>query len=138
MKTKFLSLLILFGSFLIVAQDATLNGSVSDSSNDGPLPGVSVVISGTQNGTTTDFNGNFSLIGVSVGDVIQFSYIGYLTKDVTVGSSFNLSVSLDEDVESLDEVILVGYSTQKASNISGAVSTVSAEDVEKLKPLIYR
>ena len=135
MKTKFLSLLILFGSFLIVAQDATLNGSVSDSSNDGPLPGVSVVISGTQNGTTTDFNGNFSLIGVSVGDVIQFSYIGYLTKDVTVGSSFNLSVSLDEDVESLDEVILVGYSTQKASNISGAVSTVSAEDVEKLKPL---
>jgi hypothetical protein len=121
MKTKFLSLLILFGSFLIVAQDATLNGSVSDSSNDGPLPGVSVVISGTQNGTTTDFNGNFSLIGVSVGDVIQFSYIGYLTKDVTVGSSFNLSVSLDEDVESLDEVILVGYSTQKASNISGAV-----------------
>ena len=135
MKTKFLSLLILLGSFLIVAQDATLNGSVSDSYNDGPLPGVSVVISGTQNGTTTDFNGNFSLSGVSVGDVIQFSYIGYLTKDVTVGSSFNLSVSLDEDVESLDEVILIGYSTQKSSNISGAVSTVSGDDVQKLKPL---
>ena len=118
-----------------MAQDATLNGSVSDSYNDGPLPGVSVVISGTQNGTTTDFNGNFSLSGVSVGDVIQFSYIGYLTKDVTVGSSFNLSVSLDEDVESLDEVILIGYSTQKSSNISGAVSTVSGDDVQKLKPL---
>ena len=135
MKTKFLTLLILFGSFLMVAQDATLNGSVSDASTDGPLPGVSVFINGTQTGTSTDFNGNFSLNGVSSGDVIQFSYIGYLTQEVTIESSFNISISLEEDVESLDEVILVGYSTQKSSNISGAVSTVSSEDVEKLKPL---
>jgi|TARA_B110000914_G_scaffold186924_1_gene171139 TonB-dependent starch-binding outer membrane protein SusC len=119
----------------MVAQDATLNGSVSDASTDGPLPGVSVFINGTQTGTSTDFNGNFSLNGVSSGDVIQFSYIGYLTQEVTIESSFNISISLEEDVESLDEVILVGYSTQKSSNISGAVSTVSSEDVEKLKPL---
>ncbi|MDB3901619.1 TonB-dependent receptor [Flavobacteriaceae bacterium] len=134
MKTKLLSLFILFGSFFMVAQDSNLVGSVSDSSTDGPLPGVSVVIKGTQNGTTSDFDGNFSLSGVSSGDVIQFSYIGYVTQEVQVGSSFNISVSLEEDVEALDEVILVGYSTQKASNISGAVTTVSSEDVEKLKP----
>ena len=94
MKTKFLTLLILFGSFLMVAQDATLNGSVSDASTDGPLPGVSVFINGTQTGTSTDFNGNFSLNGVSSGDVIQFSYIGYLTQEVTIESSFNISISL--------------------------------------------
>ena len=134
MKTKLLSLIILLGSFFMVAQDSTLVGSVSDSSTDGPLPGVSVVIKGTQNGTTSDFDGNFSLSGVSSGDVIQFSYIGYVTQEVQVGSSFNISVSLEEDVEALDEVVLVGYSTQKASNISGSVTTVSSEAIEKLKP----
>ena len=135
MKTKFLSLIILFGSFIMVAQDVTLNGSVLDASTDGPLPGVSVVISGSQSGTTTDFNGNFSLKGVSIGDVIQFSYIGYITQEVTIGNPLNLMVYLQEDVESLDEVILVGYSSQKSSNISGSVSVVSSDDVEKLKPL---
>ena len=118
----------------MVAQDSTLVGSVSDSSTDGPLPGVSVVIKGTQNGTTSDFDGNFSLSGVNSGDIIQFSYIGYVTQEVQVGSSFNISVSLEEDVEALDEVVLVGYSTQKASNISGSVTTVSSEAIEKLKP----
>ena len=118
----------------MVAQDSTLVGSVSDSSSDGPLPGVSVIIKGTQTGTTSDFDGNFSLSGVSSGDVIQFSYLGYITQEVEVGNSFNISISLDEDIEALDEVILVGYSTQKASNISGSVTTVSGEDVEKLKP----
>ena len=98
MKTKFLSLIILFGSFIMVAQDVTLNGSVLDASTDGPLPGVSVVISGSQSGTTTDFNGNFSLKGVSIGDVIQFSYIGYITQEVTIGNPLNLMVYLQEDV----------------------------------------
>jgi TonB-linked SusC/RagA family outer membrane protein len=134
MKTKLLSLIILFGSFFMVAQDSTLVGSVSDASTDGPLPGVSVVIKGTQTGTQTDFDGNFSLSGVSSGDVIQFSYIGYVTQEVQVGSSFNITVSLEEDVEALDEVVLVGYSTQKASNISGSVTTVSSEAIDKLKP----
>ena len=71
----------------MVAQDSTLVGSVSDASTDGPLPGVSVVIKGTQTGTQTDFDGNFSLSGVSSGDVIQFSYIGYVTQEVQVGFS---------------------------------------------------
>jgi len=134
MKTKLLSLIILFVSTLVMGQDSTLVGSVVDSNTDGPLPGVSVVIKGTQSGTTTDFDGNFSLSGVESGDVIQFSYIGYVTQEIEVGTSFNLSVSLQEDVEALEEVVLVGYSTQKASNISGSVTTVSGDDVEKLKP----
>ena len=134
MKTKLLSFIILFVSTLVMGQDSTLVGSVVDSNTDGPLPGVSVVIKGTQSGTTTDFDGNFSLSGVESGDVIQFSYIGYVTQEIEVGTSFNLSVSLQEDVEALEEVVLVGYSTQKASNISGSVTTVSGDDVEKLKP----
>jgi len=118
----------------MVAQDSILVGSVSDASTSGPLPGVSVVIKGTQIGTQTDFDGNFSISGVNSGDIIQFSFIGYVTQEVQVGNSFNINVSLKEDVEALDEVVLVGYSTQKASNISGSVTTVSSEAIDKLKP----
>jgi len=134
MKAKLLSLIILLGSFFMVAQDSILVGSVSDASTSGPLPGVSVVIKGTQIGTQTDFDGNFSISGVNSGDIIQFSFIGYVTQEVQVGNSFNINVSLKEDVEALDEVVLVGYSTQKASNISGSVTTVSSEAIDKLKP----
>ena len=84
MKTKLLSLIILFVSTLVMGQDSTLVGSVVDSNTDGPLPGVSVVIKGTQSGTTTDFDGNFSLSGVESGDVIQFSYIGYVTQEIEI------------------------------------------------------
>ena len=107
MKTKLLSLIILFVSTLVMGQDSTLVGSVVDSNTDGPLPGVSVVIKGTQSGTTTDFDGNFSLSGVESGDVIQFSYIGYVTQEIEVGTSFNLSVSLQEDVEALEKLYLL-------------------------------
>jgi len=134
MKAKLLSLIILLGSFFMVAQDSILVGSVSDASTSGPLPGVSVVIKGTQIGTQTDFDGNFSISGVNSGDIIQFSFIGYVTQEVQVGNSFNINVSLKEDIEALDEVVLVGYSTQKASNISGSVTTVSSEAIDKLKP----
>jgi len=134
MKAKLLSLIILLGSFFMVSQDSILVGSVSDASTSGPLPGVSVVIKGTQIGTQTDFDGNFSISGVNSGDIIQFSFIGYVTQEVQVGNSFNINVSLKEDVEALDEVVLVGYSTQKASNISGSVTTVSSEAIDKLKP----
>jgi len=135
MKTKFLSLLILFGSFLMLGQKSTLNGSVSDSAADVPLPGVGVIIKGTQIGTTTDFDGNFSLAGVSNGDIIIFSYLGFLSKEITIQNSYNLSVFLEIDAEALEEVIVTGYGSQKSSNISGSVTVVSEDDIEKLKPL---
>ena len=135
MKTKILSLLILFGSFLMLGQKSTLNGSVSDSAADVPLPGVGVIIKGTQIGTTTDFDGNFSLAGVSNGDIIIFSYLGFLSKEITIQNSYNLSVFLEIDAEALEEVIVTGYGSQKSSNISGSVTVVSEDDIEKLKPL---
>ena len=67
--------------------------------------------------------------------MLVFSYIGYKTAELKVSSSFNISVSLDPDIEALEEVVLLGYVSQKAANISGAVSTVDGEAVEKLKPV---
>ena len=119
----------------MLGQKSTLNGSVSDSAADVPLPGVGVVIKGTQTGTTTDFDGNFSLAGVSNGDIIIFSYLGFLSKEITIQNSYNLSVFLEIDAEALEEVIVTGYGSQKSSNISGSVTVVSEDDIEKLKPL---
>ena len=83
----------------MAAQSGTITGSVTDSSSNDLLPGVNVVVKNTTNGTNTDFNGNFSLANVSNGDVLIFSYIGYKTLELKVSSSFNISVSLDPDIE---------------------------------------
>jgi len=119
----------------MTAQTGSLSGSVTDANTNDALPGVNVIVKNTTNGTNTDFNGNFSLNDVKSGDVLVFSYIGYQTLEYTVSSSFNVSISLDEDVEALEEVVLLGYVSQKASNISGAVTTVDGESVAKLKPV---
>ena len=135
MKSRIFSILFFFGCMLVTAQTGSLTGSVTDSNSNESLPGVNVVVKNTTNGTNTDFNGNFSLSDVSSGDVIVFSYIGYKTFEYTVSSSFNISISLEEDIEALEEVVLLGYVSQKASNISGAVTTVDGEAVAKLKPV---
>ena len=119
----------------MTAQTGSLSGSVTDANTNDALPGVNVIVKNTTNGTNTDFNGNFSLNDVKSGDVLVFSYIGYKTLEYTVSSSFNVSISLEEDVEALEEVVLLGYVSQKASNISGAVTTVDGESVAKLKPV---
>ena len=119
----------------MTAQSGTITGSVTDSNNNDALPGVNVIVKTTTNGTNTDFNGNFSLDNVKTGDVLVFSYLGYKTFEYSVSDSFNISISLEEDVEALEQVVVLGYVSQKASNISGAVSTVGADDVDKIKPV---
>ena len=134
MKRQILNFLLLLGFFTMTAQSGSITGSVTDSNTNDPLPGVNVIVKNTTNGTNTDFNGNFSVDNVSSGDVLVFSYLGYKTYEYTVSNSFNVSISLDEDIEALEQVVVLGYVSQKASNISGAVSTVGGEDVDKLKP----
>ena len=135
MKRQIFNFLLLLGFYTMTAQSGTITGSVTDSNNNDALPGVNVIVKTTTNGTNTDFNGNFSLDNVKTGDVLVFSYLGYKTLEYSVSDSFNISISLDEDVEALEQVVVLGYVSQKASNISGAVSTVGGDDVEKLKPV---
>lgn len=92
------------------AQTMEVKGKVVDSKQE-PLIGVNVVVKGTTNGTITDFDGNF-ILTVSKGETLQFSYIGFTSKDVVVTSS-DLVVEMKEDTETLDEVVVVGYGTQK-------------------------
>ena len=122
-------------SIPLLSQNGVVTGSVSDSETNEPLPGVNVVVKNTTKGTNTDFDGNFSIEGVSSGDVLVFSYIGYKSQEISVGDSSTFDVFLVEDIDALDEVVVLGYVSQKAANISGSVSTVSEEQVQSLKPV---
>lgn len=110
-----------------IQQNGTATGTVVDAM--GPVIGASVVVKGTTNGVITDFDGNFSLQNVKKGDVIQISYVGYKTQEIVWNGS-PLSVTLAEDSEMMEEVVVVGYGTQKKVNVTGAVSMVGTEAIE--------
>lgn len=109
--------------FIILTHNAwsqsTISGMISD--ENGPLPGATVVVKNTTNGTQSDFDGNFSLSGVSSGDTLEFSYIGYETYELVYEPNMELSIVLVEDAKALDEVVVVGYGTQKKSSLTGSV-----------------
>jgi len=96
-----------------------------------PLPGVNIIEKGTTNGTTTDLNGNFELVVTSTESVISCSYIGYLSEELVVGSQTNFTVNLVPDLETLEEVVVVGYGTQKKATLTGAVASVNGEALKK-------
>jgi TonB-linked SusC/RagA family outer membrane protein len=119
---------ILFCSFDAEAQKTTIAGTVVDSADNTPLPGVSVLVKGTTRGASTDFDGVFS-IKAKIGETLIFAYLGMLNKEVKITKT-QLSVSLDSDTESLEEIIVVGYGSVKKKELTGAVSRVKADDVE--------
>ncbi|MEP5936115.1 MAG: TonB-dependent receptor [Winogradskyella arenosi] len=130
MKTKISLLLMLFFSICSFAQQKEINGTVTSESDGMPLPGTSVIIKGTSRGTTTDFDGKYT-IKAEVGDQIEFSYVGFTPQVITVTSASQINVILKDDIASLNEVVVVGYGTQKKADLTGAISTVKSEDVAK-------
>lgn len=134
MKIKLLSLFALFLSAAIFGQNLTLNGTVTEASTGQPLPGVNVILKNTAKGASTDFDGNFTLNDVPPNSVLVISYLGFITQEITVINEQPISISLVEDTQSLDEVVVIGYGTQTKKEITGAVSVVSSETVETLKP----
>ena len=130
MKTKFKGILTLFLALVVqisFAQQGTITGKVSDGS--GPLPGVSVIVKGSTIGTETDFDGKYS-IKASSGDILTFRYLGYLSIDKTIGSSSIINVSMKEDANILDEVVIVGYGTTTKKSFTGTASVVSSENID--------
>ncbi|MBP6169887.1 MAG: TonB-dependent receptor [Bacteroides sp.] len=115
--------------YAIEQESRPIKGTVSDAKGN-PIIGVNVVIKGTGNGTITDIDGNFSL-NAKTGSVLLFSYIGYVNKEVKVTSTGELSVTLIEDAQMLDELVVVGYGTAKRSDLTGSVSSVTSKDIEK-------
>lgn len=132
MKTiyKKLLLLLLLLPFSVLAQ-STLSGTVLEKTSNQPLPGVNVTVEGSQNGTSTDFDGKFNLSNVKKGDKIVFSYIGYKDFSIVYEAQINITVSLEEDASELDEVVVIGYGTVKKKDATGAVTSVTSEQFNK-------
>lgn len=130
MKTKFGLILLLFFSLISWSQEIEVSGVVTSASDGMPLPGVSVIIEGTSKGVSTDFDGKYS-ISVQSGQKLSFSYVGFKTQTIAITNQTTLNVVLEDDVESLNEVVVIGYGAQKKADLTGAITTVKAEDIAK-------
>ncbi|MGS2762426.1 SusC/RagA family TonB-linked outer membrane protein [Sinomicrobium sp. M5D2P9] len=133
MKTILMKKLVLFAVLFCavgaVQAQVTVSGTVSDAS--GPLPGANIVVKGTSNGTQTDFDGNYTLSDVPEDAVLVFSYIGYKNNEVPVNGETTINVTLQEDAQALDEVVVVGYGTMRKSDVTGSISVAKGEDLVK-------
>ena len=121
-----MGLLLLCGT--VQAQEVTVTGRVDDFDNK-PLPGVTILIRGTQQGTLTDAMGNYTLTNVTSSSVLIYSFIGFKTVEETVGTRSTINVVLEENVSVMDEVVVVGYGTVKKRDLTGSVSSVKADVV---------
>lgn len=132
MKTIYKKLLFLFLILPFSAFAQTISGVVMDAASNQPLPGVNVIVKGANKSTTTDFDGKFQLGGVNNGDVIQFSFIGYTSQEVKYSGQKSLSISLVEEANQLQEVVVqVGYGNVKKKDATGSVATLGAKDFNK-------
>ncbi len=120
-----LTLLVSAVSLMAYAQQS-VSGVVNDATGE-PLIGVSILVKGTTNGTVTDFDGNFALDGVKADNVLVFSYMGYANQEVTVGNQKVIKVTMSEDTQTIDEVVVVGYGQMKKNDLTGSVSSVGTD-----------
>ncbi|MDD4158047.1 MAG: TonB-dependent receptor [Proteiniphilum sp.] len=123
-------LCLLFYGANTYAQTATVRGSIKDTRGES-LIGVNVIVKGTQQGTISDTEGNFTLSVPSTNSTLEFSYIGYKSQDVALNGRSTINVTLIEDTQALDEIVVVGYGTQKKVNLTGSVQNVSSVDIVK-------
>ncbi|EDP96554.1 TonB-dependent receptor [Kordia algicida OT-1] len=129
MKAK-LSILLLCFTLVSWSQQKTISGVVT-SANDGmPLLGVTVIVDGTSKGTTTNFDGEYS-IKVKSGEKLTFSFLGFKSQTIAITVQTVIDIALEEDAKFLDEVVVVGYGSQKKIDLTGAISTVKSEEIEK-------
>ena len=125
-----LAMVLLFGSSTAWAQGRTVTGKVADPTGFG-LPGVTVQLKGTTRGTTTTAEGTYTIADVADNATLIFSFIGYATQEISVGTRSTVDVKLVDDAKALQEVVVVGYGTQKAKDVTGSVSTLGPKDFNK-------
>jgi hypothetical protein len=134
MKKKLL--LIFLGTFLLlahaIAQQTAITGKVT--SEDGPIPGVSIRVKGSTTVAQSSSDGSYT-INAANGSVLVFSYIGYVTAERTVGAAKTINVSLKTDAQGLDDVVVVGYGTQRKGNLTGAISTIDVKKTLEGRPI---
>ena len=132
LKIKSLLVFVLLTCFSVHAQEVkTISGQVVSKSDGLPVPGVNILIVGTTKGTSTDFDGKYQ-IEAKVGDALQFSYVSFKNQIIIIGDNSTINVSLEEDTNALDEIVLIGYGNQKERNITSSLTKISSKDIEDL------
>ena len=131
MKQTILTLLFIASSLVLSAQGLQVKGVVTSADDGQPLPGVSVSVKGTTLGMMTDLNGYYQHGNVPVNSTLVFSFVGMTTREVVVTESTTLDIILASDMELIDEIIVVGYGTQKKSLVTGAIAKVEGDDLRK-------
>ncbi len=126
--------LIIIGTQHVFAQGSSITGTVTDEAGL-PLPGVTVLVKGTANGASTDFDGNYSLNNVTPTDVIVFSFLGMATKEIPANNETVINIIMEPSSEALEEIVVVGYGTQSRVNVTGAISTIQANDLNEIPPV---
>lgn len=129
-RTALLFLMTLF-SLMTLAQTKTIRGTVKDISGE-PIIGANVVVKGTTNGVITDIDGNYTLANVEDNSMLVFSYIGYLSQEIAVRNKTNIDVTMAEDAQALEEIVVVGYGTMKKSDLTGSISSVNSERIASI------
>ena len=125
--------ILLFLTFNFTFAQRTISGNVSDEEGV-PLPGVNVVIKGTDTGTSTDFDGNYS-ISVSDSDVITFSYVGFMDQEIEVANAESFDISLEMGSDELEEIVLTGYGSVKKRDLTGAIAQIKTEVIQRANPI---
>lgn len=120
-------------SSAVQQQKKQVTGVIVDSYNE-PLIGVNIIEKGTTNGTVTDIDGNYSL-SVAENAVLQISYIGYLTQEVNTAGRTTVNITLQEDTQALEEIVVVGYGTQRKVNLTGSVASIDMADIAETRPV---
>lgn len=126
-KIKFSMLIFLLGTASVSWAQTFVTGAVTDEQNS-PLPGATVLEKGTTNGTTTDLDGNFTIEIADQNTILVISYVGYTTKELPLNGQSNVAIQLAEDATQLEEIVVVGYGTQKKSDVTGSISSIKSED----------
>lgn len=134
MKMILMSIFMVFSGLQLFAQELTITGTVIDKLKE-PIIGANVVVQGTTSGTITDFDGNFSLSNVPANGKLVVSYIGMQSQIVDVKGKTTFSITLDDNAQALDEVVVVGFGTTKKENLTGAVAQVKMSDVLGDRPV---
>ena len=130
-KLCLLGVLLVMPFHIAFGQETSISGTVTEASGE-PLPGVNILVVGTTTGAISDQNGNYSITVPNENAVLSFSFIGYLTQEVSVGNQTSISITLSEDAVGLEELVVIGYGTRKKANLTGAVATVQSEELEKI------
>ncbi|MCF2488722.1 TonB-dependent receptor [Dyadobacter sp. CY347] len=112
--------------------DKTVSGKITSSEDNTPIPGVSVVLKGSRSGTNTDVDGKFKIDVPDTGGTLVFSSVGFITQEVAVGAKSIVDIKLEADMKALSEVVVVGYGSQKKSQTTGAISSVSAKQISEM------